>query len=76
MQKKGVAPSIVIILAIFLIVISIVGIITINDRINSKVNDLASKSSNTNVQGQVSVVIEPPPAMGGEVSVNITEPNN
>ncbi len=75
MQKKGVTPSVVIVLAVFLIVLSIVGIITINDRINSKMNDLASKSAKTNVQGQVSVVVEPNPAMGAKVSVNI-EKNN
>jgi hypothetical protein len=71
MQKKGVTLNVVIVLAVFLVVLSIIGILAVNDRINTKINDLASQSAKSNGQAQVSLTIVPAPVMNAQVSVNV-----
>ena len=75
MQKKGVTPSLVIVLALFLIVVSIVGVITVNSKLNSKMSDLARYGKSTN-QGEVSVNIGVRPSLEGNVAVYILNPTN
>jgi len=76
-QKKGVNPSIVIVLAVFLVVLSVISVITVNNQINARVNALAHESAKTNGQAQVSVTVEKTPIMSAGVEIEIkSNPSN
>jgi len=79
MHKKGVnkkieskgGPVLVVVLAVFLIVVSIVSMISVNERFKDKLNELAQSSSKTTASGKVSVVVLDRPNLNGNVGVTI-----
>jgi uncharacterized membrane protein YcaP (DUF421 family) len=77
MNKKGVDKKrenksgsiIVVVLAAFLIVVSIVSMISVNDKFNSKLNEVESKSLTSS--GKVSVVVLDRPNLNSNVAVMV-----
>ena len=68
-SKSG--PIIVVVLAVFLIVVSIVSMISVNEKFKDKLNELAQSSSKSTDSGKVSVIILDKPNLNGNVYLNI-----
>jgi len=79
MDKKGVGkksasktgPIIVVVLAVFLIVVSIGSMISVNERFKEKINQMAQSSTKNTGTGHVSVTVLERPNLKGNVAVVI-----
>jgi hypothetical protein len=69
-DSKG-GPIIVVVLAAFLIVISIVSIISVNERFKDKLNELSQSSSKNSGSGKISVIVQERPNFNGNVALVI-----